>query len=71
MKKLIFINDSPPDQFIMKRILNKYRLEYEVICTANGTGVISFPEQNCGEINKLPDVILVDLCMPGFNGRSI
>ncbi len=68
MKKLIFIDDSPLDHFILKRILSKYQLEYEVICTANGAEVISFLEQNKGDANKLPDVILVDLYMPGFDG---
>jgi CheY-like chemotaxis protein len=70
MKKLIFIDDSPLDHFILKRILNKYQLEYEVMCTANGPEVVSFLEQNRQEVNKLPDVILVDLYMPGFNGWS-
>ena len=68
MKKLIFIDDSPLDHFILKRILSKYQLEYEVMCTANGAEVISFLEQNKGNANKLPDVILVDLYMPGFDG---
>ena len=68
MKKLIFIDDSPLDQFILKRILSKYQLEYEVMCTANGAEVIGFLEQNKSDINKLPDFILVDLYMPGFNG---
>jgi hypothetical protein len=30
MKRLIFIDDNPPDHFILKRILNKYQLAYEV-----------------------------------------
>jgi len=68
MKKLIFIDDSPLDHFILKRILNKYQLEYEVMCTANGAEVVSFLEQNKHDIDKLPDVILVDLYMPEFDG---
>jgi CheY-like chemotaxis protein len=68
MKKLIFIDDSPLDHFILKRILNKYQLEYEVMCTTNAAEVISFLEQNKSDINKLPDVILVDLYMRGFDG---
>ena len=41
MKKLIFIDDSSLDHFILKRILNIYQLEYEVMCTANGAEVIT------------------------------
>ncbi|HTK17934.1 MAG TPA: response regulator [Mucilaginibacter sp.] len=68
MKKLIFINDSPLDHFILNRILSKYQLEYEVICTASGAEVISLLEKNKKDIGKLPDVILVDLYMPNFDG---
>ncbi|MBV8391011.1 MAG: response regulator [Mucilaginibacter sp.] len=68
MKKLVFIDDSPLDHFILKRILTKYKLDYDVMCTANGAEVISFLDQNKTDINILPDVILVDLYMPGFNG---
>ena len=68
MKKLIFIDDNPMDHFILKRILNKHQLEYEVMCTANAAEVISFLEQNKRDVDKLPDVILVDLYMPALNG---
>ena len=68
MKKLVFIDDSPMDHFILKRILSKYRLDYDVMCTANGAEVINFLELNKLDIGKLPDIILVDLYMPGFGG---
>jgi len=68
MKKLIFIDDSPLDHFILKRILNKYQLAYEVSCTTNGEEVIEFLEQHKRDPGNLPDIILLDLYMPGFNG---
>jgi CheY-like chemotaxis protein len=68
MKKIIFIDDSPLDHFILKRILNKYNLDYEVSCTENGSEVISFLEQNRLQKDILPDVILLDLYMPQFDG---
>lgn len=68
MKKLIFIDDSPLDHFILKRILDKYHLAYEVNCTANGAEVIEFLEQHKWNPDSLPDIILLDLYMPEFNG---
>jgi len=68
MKKLIFIDDSPLDHFILKRILNKYQLAYEVNCTSNGQEVIEYLEEHKGDKNSLPDIILLDLYMPEFNG---
>lgn len=68
MKKLIFIDDSPLDQFILKRILNRYKLTYEVKCTDNGAEVIAFLEENKDNRDMLPDIILLDLYMPYFDG---
>lgn len=68
MKKLVFIDDSPMDHFILKRILSKYQLNYDVTCTTNAAEVIGFLERNRGDLNSLPDVILLDLYMPGFDG---
>lgn len=68
MKKILFVDDSPLDHFILKRILNKYKLDYEVNCTADGEEVLGFLKQN--RLNKpaLPDIILLDLYMPKFDG---
>ena len=68
MKKLIFVDDSPLDHFILKRILNKFQLAYEVNCTANGKEVIEFLEQHKSDPDSLPDIILLDLYMPEFDG---
>lgn len=68
MKKILFVDDSPLDHFILKRILNKYQLDYEVNCTADGEEVLGFLKEN--RLNKpvLPDIILLDLYMPQFDG---
>ncbi|WP_426670368.1 response regulator [Mucilaginibacter sp. McL0603] len=68
MKKIIFIDDSPLDHFILKRILKRYKLAYEVNCTENGEEAIKFLEKHKNESDSLPDVILLDLYMPNFDG---
>jgi len=68
MKKLIFVDDSPLDHYILKRILRKHELDYEVNCTSNGEEVLHFLEQHKWDRELLPDVILLDLYMPLFNG---
>jgi len=68
MKKILFVDDSPLDHFILKRTLNKYHLDYEVNCTADGGEALEFLKRN--RLNKLilPDIILLDLYMPQFDG---
>ncbi|HTD99238.1 MAG TPA: response regulator [Mucilaginibacter sp.] len=68
MKKILFIDDSPLDHFILKRILTKYKLPYEVTCTDNGQEVIGFLERHRTDKNSLPDIILLDIYMPRLNG---
>jgi CheY-like chemotaxis protein len=68
MKKLIFIDDSPLDHFILKRILNKYKLAYDINCSTNGKEVLDFLDQNKFDKTILPDIILLDLYMPDFDG---
>ena len=68
MKKLIFIDDSLLDHFILKRILTRYNLDYSVSCTSDATEVIVFLEHNRHLADELPDIILLDIYMPGFDG---
>jgi CheY-like chemotaxis protein len=68
MKKLIFIDDSPLDHFILKRILNKYKLPYDVSCSSSGAEILDLLNRNRSDMDSLPDIILLDLYMPKFNG---
>ncbi|MBS1533411.1 MAG: response regulator [Bacteroidetes bacterium] len=68
MKKIIFIDDSPLDHFILKRILTKYQLDHEVNCTPNGEEVLGFLSKNRLNRSMLPDIVLLDLYMSDFDG---
>ena len=68
MNKLIFIDDCKLDHFILKKILKKYQLQYDVSCTEDAEEVLSFLSMNSGNKNELPDVILLDIYMPNLDG---
>ncbi|MBS1528174.1 MAG: response regulator [Bacteroidetes bacterium] len=68
MKKLVFIGDNRLDRFILKRILQRYNLGYEVSCTHDGQEVIGLLRQNKSDMRGLPDIIILDLHMPGVDG---
>lgn len=62
MKKIMIIEDNKDLQEIYKHSFEKYG--YEVIVEGNGLeGITSVVE-------KMPDVILLDLMMPGMDGFS-
>ncbi|HVW16412.1 MAG TPA: response regulator [Mucilaginibacter sp.] len=68
MKKLIFIGDNQLDHFILKRILRGYNLAYEVSYTSDGQEVIRLLQQKGADKDGLPDIIILDISMPGIDG---
>ncbi|MBS1501961.1 MAG: response regulator [Bacteroidetes bacterium] len=68
MKKLLFIGDNRLDYFILKRILRRYDLAYEVSCTSDEQEVIGLLQQNEPDKHRLPDIIISDISMPGIDG---
>jgi two-component system, chemotaxis family, response regulator Rcp1 len=67
-KKIIFADDSPLDHFILKRILHRYNLAYEVNCTADVQEVLDYLDANRWDKVALPDIILLDIYMPEADG---
>lgn len=68
MKKLLFIDDNSLDHFLLKRTFNKYKLAYDVTCSSNCREVLDFLNENRLNEDNLPDIILLDLYMPPFDG---
>ena len=60
MPRILVVDDSPTEVFRFKEILNKYG--YEVIEAMNGEEGIQMAKI------ILPDLILMDIVMPGING---
>jgi CheY-like chemotaxis protein len=68
MRKLVFIDDDPIDHFLMKHILRGKNYFDTTTYTIYGSLVLDYIEENKSEPEKLPDMIFLDLNMPGFNG---
>ena len=59
-RKIMIVDDSPTERAAMERILKKGG--YEVLVVASGEAAV---ERSAAD---LPDVILMDVVMPGLNG---
>ena len=60
VKKILIVDDSPTERFILTEILN--RGGYQVITAENGEEGIEKAR------SERPDLILMDVVMPGLNG---
>ena len=60
MSVVLIVDDSPTEQHVMSRVLEKHGIE--TLVASDGEEAIAIAEQN------LPDLILMDVVMPGMNG---
>ncbi|MCU4494752.1 response regulator [Acinetobacter guillouiae] len=60
MTKILIVDDSPTEMFRFKEILAKHG--FEVIEATNGADGITLAQA------ELPDLVLMDVVMPGVNG---
>jgi twitching motility two-component system response regulator PilH len=60
MARILIVDDSPTETFRFKEILTKHG--YDVLEAANGADGVTVAQA------ELPDLILMDVVMPGVNG---
>ncbi|MBI1907448.1 MAG: response regulator [Rhodocyclales bacterium] len=60
IKKILVVDDSPTERFAMTELLSSKG--YQVVTAENGEEAISKSK------SELPDLILMDVVMPGMNG---
>ena len=60
MARILVVDDSPTEMFRFKEILNKNG--FDVIEASNGADGVTLAQA------KLPDLVLMDIVMPGVNG---
>jgi CheY-like chemotaxis protein len=68
MCKLVMIDDNPMEHLIMQKMFDRYELFHYASHALNGQVIIDFLKENRTNTAKLPDVIFLDLHMPGFSG---
>ncbi|HRD32853.1 MAG TPA: response regulator [Rhodocyclaceae bacterium] len=60
IKKILVVDDSPTERFALTEVLKKHG--YQVVTAENGEEAIT------RSASELPDLILMDVVMPGING---
>ncbi|MBW7860667.1 MAG: response regulator [Rhodocyclaceae bacterium] len=60
IKKILVVDDSPTERFAMTELLTSNG--YQVVTAENGEDAIAKSK------SELPDLILMDVVMPGMNG---
>ena len=67
MNKLTYIDDRQLDQFILRKVLSRFGSSFEVKCTDTGNEVLNLLSKNRFNRDELPDIILLDIYMNGFD----
>jgi CheY-like chemotaxis protein len=70
MNKLIIIDDNPLEHFIAGKLLKESGCFNDIKHFMDGQESIDFVEKNLRSEEELPDMIILDLNMPGLNGRD-
>ena len=60
MARILIVDDSPTEMFRFREILSKHG--YEVLEATNGADGVTLAQA------QLPDLVLMDVVMPGVNG---
>jgi CheY-like chemotaxis protein len=68
LKQLTLIDDDDIFVFLTTRMLEKYKLVDLIKIFDNGYDALVFIKENLGNIEALPDIILLDLSMPIMDG---
>lgn len=68
--KILVIEDSEDQIEIFRQRLLLAKIDHELTCAASGEQGLSLL-QEAGPNQKLPDLIMLDLRMPGMNGLDV
>lgn len=66
VKNILIVEDSEPDQFLNKAILNRGQPKMNIMQAYDGVEALEFLE----ETHDRPDLILLDINMPRMNGHE-
>jgi CheY-like chemotaxis protein len=66
MKKIMIVDDEAGITYTVKHGLESLDSQYQVTCVNNGEKCIELLEKN-----QIPDLILLDIMLPGMNGWAV
>jgi CheY-like chemotaxis protein len=68
INKILLVDDDQVTNYLNNSVIEKLNLAEEVVMKANGLDAISFIKEVCKPLNQYPDLIFLDLTMPGMDG---
>jgi CheY-like chemotaxis protein len=66
--KILYVDDDYDDVFFLRESLSCFGSGADLVCSTNGEDAISY--LNSISENELPDLIILDLNMPRWDGRQ-
>jgi CheY-like chemotaxis protein len=67
-KRVMSIDDNTIDHFVIRHVITKENFAKEVIFFASAEEAVIYLINNKDNITALPEIILLDINMPGMNG---
>lgn len=68
IQMVMLVDDNDTDNFISRRIIEITKFSEEVVIKNSGKSALEYIESNKNSINKLPDLIFLDINMPIVDG---
>ena len=68
VKLVMLVDDSQTDRFIHKKLLEIYSIGSAVIEYSAARDAIEYLSEVQSDVDKIPDIILLDVLMPEMNG---
>lgn len=65
---IMLVDDNETDNFIHKRVIELSGFANDIIIKNSGKSALEFLQTNAGTIEKLPDIIFLDINMPIVDG---
>jgi CheY-like chemotaxis protein len=66
--RILLIDDNSIDNFISKKILEKYGFKNSIEAKTSGQAALKFLQENSSDPEKLPNIIFLDINMPVIDG---
>jgi two-component system response regulator len=67
---IMLVEDDPGDQKLIKTSLNSQRITNTPVVASSAEEALAYLEKSKTDENVMPDLILLDLNMPGIGGRE-